>query len=302
MHVRRYRGEVGFGVGFSFGLGVKARSQVRFEMRLAFGDSARFRFGRRAPVEMRLVVVVPKRFVRVCPCRRGSRLGVFASGRLDRLRCLRFVGRGFGDRLSDLFGDIRCMRLVLFGAFLCFALGLSFGFRASLSFGLLSGFALGLCFGFGFGFGLRAGLCFSSLLRFALGLRFGFGASLRFGLLSGLALSVCFSLSFRTGLCFSSLLRFALGLRFRFLTGLSFGLRSCVGTGLERTLAVACGLLIACRSRFRRDGLRACVRVELIASCVENFLAVSAACEPTGHREQGFLHAENRFAVGTAGG
>jgi hypothetical protein len=44
------------------------------------------------------------------------------------------------------------------------------------------------------------------------------------------------------------------------------------------------------------------VRIEQVLPSVENLLAVSAASEPTGGREHCFRHAENRFAVGTAGG
>lgn len=48
--------------------------------------------------------------------------------------------------------------------------------------------------------------------------------------------------------------------------------------------------------------LLAGVRIELIAPGIEDLMAVSAAREPARSREQRFLHAENRFAVGTASG
>jgi len=43
-------------------------------------------------------------------------------------------------------------------------------------------------------------------------------------------------------------------------------------------------------------------QIEQIAASIEDLMAVSAAREPARSREQRFLHAENRFAVGTAGG
>jgi hypothetical protein len=44
------------------------------------------------------------------------------------------------------------------------------------------------------------------------------------------------------------------------------------------------------------------MRIERILPSVKDLLAVSAAREPTGACKHGILHAENRFAVGTAGG
>lgn len=50
------------------------------------------------------------------------------------------------------------------------------------------------------------------------------------------------------------------------------------------------------------SGLLTGMGIEQIAPSIEDLLAVSAAREPARSREQRFLHAEYRFAVGTAGG
>jgi hypothetical protein len=274
------------------------RFDVRFDVRLAVGigvDFAcrldfrfRFRFGRGTAVEMRLVVV-PQRFARPSPSRMGRRLCLFVWGGFDRLRWLRLVVeyvRGGGRSFFDEMGCVRPVFAVLsnfvlgfrygFGArservgpFLGFLLGPSFGFRASLSFGFRTSLSLG----------------------FRTSLSLGFRTSLSFGFRTGL--SFCFSASLSFG--FGALSGFALGLR--------FGL----GVTRGRVFVIASALVLGyrgerCRFGFRRSGLRARMRVELIAPCIENFVAVSAAGEPAGHREQGFLHAENRFAVRTASG
>nr|WP_242538464.1 hypothetical protein [Trinickia acidisoli] len=55
-------------------------------------------------------------------------------------------------------------------------------------------------------------------------------------------------------------------------------------------------------SRLAGNSMLARVRIEQVLASVEDLMTVSAACEPTGACEQCFLHAENRFAVGAAGG
>ena len=74
-----------------------------------------------------------------------------------------------------------------------------------------------------------------------------------------------------------------------------------------RAVFVACrlmdGALLGPGGHGRFIGsMRPRVRVEQIASSVEDLMAVSAARESAGACKHGFLHAENRFAVGTAGG
>jgi hypothetical protein len=298
------------------------RFDVRFDVRLAVGigvDFAcrldfrfRFRFGRGTAVEMRLVVV-PQRFARPSPSRMGRRLCLFVWGGFDRLRWLRLVVeyvRGGGRSFFDEMGCVRPVFAVLsnfvlgfrygFGArservgpFLGFLLGPSFGFRASLSFGFRTSLSLGF----------RTSLS----LGFRASLSFGFRTSLSLGFRTSLSLGFRTSLSFgfRTGLsfCFSASLSFGFGA----LSGFALGLRFGLGVTRGRVFVIASALVLGyrgerCRFGFRRSGLRARMRVELIAPCIENFVAVSAAGEPAGHREQGFLHAENRFAVRTASG
>jgi hypothetical protein len=266
------------------------RFDVRFDVRLAVGigvDFAcrldfrfRFRFGRGTAVEMRLVVV-PQRFARPSPSRMGRRLCLFVWGGFDRLRWLRLVVEYVRGGGRSFFDEMGCVRPV---------------------FAVLSNFVLG----FRYGFGARSERV-GPFLGFLLGPSFGFRASLSFGFRTSLSLGfrTSLSLGFRTGLsfCFSASLSFGFGA----LSGFALGLRFGLGVTRGRVFVIASALVLGyrgerCRFGFRRSGLRARMRVELIAPCIENFVAVSAAGEPAGHREQGFLHAENRFAVRTASG
>jgi hypothetical protein len=91
-----------------------------------------------------------------------------------------------------------------------------------------------------------------------------------------------------------------LSLSFR--SGSFLGWRLRLGRG-RCIVPVARGLVLGRRrGRHGLEVLGAGMRIKQIATRVEDLLAVSAACEPTGPREQRFGHAENRFAVGTAGG
>jgi hypothetical protein len=109
--------------------------------------------------------------------------------------------------------------------------------------------------------------------------------------------------------------------------GLIIGVRLILGTRSIVSILAGIAYLFSARVGFRRAGgrlviivtertiipavrgrrrvlgaLRAGMRIEEILSSVEDLVTVSAAREPTGTRKHGVLHAENRFAVGTAGG
>lgn len=86
--------------------------------------------------------------------------------------------------------------------------------------------------------------------------------------------------------------------RNRFSLSLSLSLRLTFG----ELVRAKCACFFRRRRRGWLDTMRACMWIERVLPGIKDLMAVSAAREPTGACKHGILHAENRFAVGTAGG